>query len=129
MIVDIQDFWPDSFDVIQNNWARSAFKLAKPSWEYFIRIAVRGYDGVMAVSHTFSYAFKKRFVQKELSFLILFTWVAVVLDKLQRVGFNKPVKFVYCGSLELSYDLECVIDAFAICRSEGLIEKICLTII
>lgn len=113
-IVDIQDLWPEAFQMALNVLVVSDIAFAP-----FKRIANKAYaaaDGIIAVSQTYVDRAKQVNTRaKQSTAVYIGTDLAAFDDNVvkNKVTRNDDGEFwiAYCGSLSDSYDIPCVIDA------------------
>ena len=122
-IVDVQDLWPEAFQMVFN-----VPVLSKLIFAPFMRLANKAYsnaDEVIAVSQT--YVDRALSVNKKgakgLSVFLgtnLETFDENVKNNFIPKSAGTEIRIAYCGTLGSSYDLTCVFDALAILKKTGL---------
>lgn len=122
-IVDVQDLWPEAFQMVFNVPVLSSLIFAPFKW--LANGIYKRADETVAVSQT--YADRALSVNKKCK------KAHVVFLGTELSAFDKNVKenpypkenpnelwLGYCGTLGASYDLKCVIDALKILKDEGI---------
>ena len=128
-IIDVQDLWPEAFEMVFNMPIISDIVFAPMKKK--ANIAYRQADEVIAVSDTY----KNRALQVNKKCKIGHTiFLGTSLERFDRAASNKNKEYVkkeiwlaYCGTLGHSYDIRCAIDAMAILKERGY-SKICLVL-
>lgn len=118
VIIDIQDLWPEAFQLVLN--IPFIFSPMRRMADYVYSNA----DILVAVSETYINRAKK--VNKDADTHIVFLGTNlnqfdenVKKNQTKDVIDNDKFKICYCGSLSKSYDIKCLIDAFDILLKKG----------
>lgn len=123
-IVDIQDLWPEAFQMVFNVPILSQMIFAP--FYYLANGIYRRADEICAVSQT--YVDRALQVNKKCKCghsVFLGTQLDVFDENARRNPILKKKKgelwIAYCGTLGYSYDIECVIEALALLRRQGTV--------
>ena len=117
LVLDIQDLWPEAFQMAFN------FPFIYQPLKILANKIYNAADEIIAVSQTFAdRAFLVNKKAKRAFSVFLGTDLAFFDQNKQIYKKNKShdkFEIAYCGSLEASYDIKCVIDAMAILQDQG----------
>lgn len=123
-VVDIQDLWPEAFQMVVNN---TLLKKAFFPFSIYINFAYRNADYVIGVSDTY----RDRALsvnQKVKSGLTVYLGNdGGLFDEGKKLFHvekpNNELWLVYIGTMGFSYDLKCIIDAIHIVNERGRVQK------
>ncbi len=120
-IIDIQDLWPEAFQMVFNIPVLSSIIFAPFRW--LANGIYKRADGVVAVSKTYIDRARKANPNIKTAFPVFLGTELAHFDKLNeenKVERNDDdILIAYIGTLGHSYDIECVIDALAILKDQG----------
>jgi len=103
VILDVQDLWPEAFDMIFRR--TFAFDFIKAFYERKAKFIYQSADRVVAVSKTYAKQISQKYAVNNVSSVYIGTEL-VSFDNQQRTDSIDLVKFVYVGSLSSSYTLD-----------------------
>lgn len=120
-IIDIQDLWPEAFQMVFNIPVLS--KIAFAPFQLLADSIYRRADAICAVSGSYC---KRGLSVKKDARATAAVFLGTELDTFDQYALEKPmitkkeneVWLAYCGTLGKSYDIKCVIDALKILQNE-----------
>lgn len=122
-IVDIQDLWPEAYEMVFNIPVISSIIFAPFKW--LVNGIYKRADEIIAVSQTYVDRALKVNKTANSAFPVFLGTNLDTFDKLTeenkcvREGSDNDILIGYVGTLGHSYDIECVIDALDILKKEG----------
>ncbi|OUQ19841.1 glycosyltransferase family 4 protein [Lachnoclostridium sp. An138] len=122
-IIDIQDLWPEAFQMVFNVPVMS--KLLFAPFKYLADSIYSNADEIFAVSQTYvNRALKVNNKCRNGYSIFLGTELEIFDKNAKEVPIIKKREgelwLAYCGTLGKSYDIECVIKALALLKSRGI---------
>lgn len=123
IIVDIMDAWPETFERLLpfprplRSWVG---KLIFAGQFRSARRAYRGADGISAVAQNYLNLAKRYGATCPTHLCYHGTDIPKAAPEIREIKTGEPVRLVYIGALERSYDLKTVFEAIKILRSESI---------
>lgn len=112
LIIDIQDLWPESFQMINQ---KLLIRILSRFQEYIIAFSAKKIDKVIACSKSFGIHFTSKYKIRK-SFIVVY--IGTETKRYEIAKFSGQARIVYVGNLSKSYDLFKTIDLINFAKNE-----------
>jgi len=112
LIIDIQDLWPESFQMINQ---KLLIRILSRLQEYIIAFSAKKIDKIIACSKSFGIHFTSKYKIRK-SFIVVY--IGTETKRYEIAKFSGQARIVYVGNLSKSYDLFKTIDFIDFAKNE-----------
>jgi glycosyltransferase involved in cell wall biosynthesis len=120
LILDIIDPWPDVFLNVLPDFLKNPSKIFLSGYYKSIKNSFSSCKGIFSISNTYLEWAKKFTGNSNVRFKVYYPAVNTSLYRFNSdsIPVNKPLRFIYAGTLGASYDVESIIKVAGIISSE-----------